>query len=343
MKVYLEIMSKRLKPDAQQITDYMSGLASSLRLEGSIALWPNWIYRSDHVENTAAILNSGKLLSREAAERDQKIVKDAGSRGHISQLIPKHRNYVRLYFRPRTPTQYSNEGIRPTSKIKYGAHMPIPVYLLFSNHLLREHGVKFCRGRLAFGTSVGESCSFLQSINFGDVYHDRSVGRLGESSRQSHILNARHSEVLIEDELDLGHLKHIVCRSAPERDTLLHLLKPNIRDLWMSRMRIDEGRRRLFFKMGTFIQEVEFSKSSTRFSFYTNNAPDMRGPFDLRIEWEVDDKVLTHTNPNFVAGTQPTLFNLGENYDDYTVRVTLNEDLAYVHEYNSDLASEMVF
>ena len=36
----------------------------------------------------------------------------------------------------------------------------------------------------------------------------------------------RHAEVLAEDELDLEGLREIVCRTGPERDTLLDLLGP---------------------------------------------------------------------------------------------------------------------
>ena len=265
----------------------MRGLAASLRLDGNRKRWPNWLFRSDHVENAAAILNSGKLLSRAAAQRSGLIVKDSGSPRHVGQLSAEHRSYVRLYFRPRTPTQYRNEGIRPAGKIELDAHMPVPVYLLFSSSLLMESDVEFTRGRLTHETEIGNSVEFLRDMAFSDIYHDRGVGAVGGSDRRSEILNARHSEVVVKDELQLEHAKHIVCRSAPERETLVSLLNTETRKRWTQRIHVDEGRGMLFYKRGTFVQSADLSENASRFVFYSNGEPAMRGPFHLRIEWEI--------------------------------------------------------
>lgn len=106
-----------LKRDADSILAFMQGLASDLGLDDNRKRWPIWLFRSDHVENTAAILNGGELLSRALAEQQGLIVKDSASQQHIDELTQSQRRYVRLYFRPRTPTQFRNEGIRPESEI----------------------------------------------------------------------------------------------------------------------------------------------------------------------------------------------------------------------------------
>ncbi len=319
----------------------MRGLAPSLRLDGSRKWWPDWLFRSDHVENAAAVLNSGMLLSRAAAEHDRLIAKDAGSPQHIGQLTAEHRRYVRLYFRPRTPTQYVNEGIRPKHKIQLAAHMPVPVYLLFSASLLMEAGVSFSRGRLTPSAPIGDTAEFLRGTNFADVYHNSAVGRLGESDRRSTILNARHTEVLVKDELPLTHLKHIVCRSGPERDTLLNLLAQQVRSQWMPRTHVDEGHRRLFQKLGTFVQSADLSRTASRFVFYPNIEQGMRGPFQLHIEWVSDDRKRIHKNPIFVVSTRPEIFNLGQGASRYRVRVSLDGDLAYLGKFDED--ADMLF
>ena len=332
-----------LKLDAEDIRAHMRGLAASLGLEASRRWWPNWLYRFDHVQNTAAILNSGILLSRASAESGEMIAKDSASPELIGQLIPEHRRYVRLYFRPRTPTQYANEGIRPKRKIEYEAHMPVPVYLLFSNSLLMEEGVRFTRGRLEPSTVIGETARFLRNTIFSDVYHDSSVGRLGESSRRSSILNARHAEVLVKDELPLDHVKHIVCRSAPERETLLNLLGSKIRATWIKRIIVDEGRQRLFYKRGTFVKDVYLSSSESHFVFYFNIEPNMRGPFELHIGWRLDGQDATRTESKYMVGDRPMVFRFKCVWPKYRVRVTLNGDLAYLGKFDEDLASDMVF
>lgn len=330
------------KADADEILEHMQQLPSSLGLERSRAFWPRWLFRSDHVENAADILNSGRLLSRAAAERGNLIQVDSGSPQYVGQLSRRHRNLVRLYFRPRTPTQYSNEGIRPRDRIQYDAHMPVPVYLLFASSLLGEQGVYFTKGRLTQGTEIGDSAEFLKSIDFRDVYHDRAVGRLGESDRRSRILNARHSEVVVENELPLDKLKHIVCRSAPERETLLNLLSPEARRRWVSRIHVDEGHRRLFEKLGTFVQRADLLNTESKFLFYSNIIPNMRGPFDLRIEWSVDGRRASARQENFIVSDRPVAYSLNRSVPRYRVRAWMDGNLAYLGEFDDEHESEML-
>lgn len=330
------------KPDADEILDHMQQLPSSLGLDGNRSFWPNWLFRSDHVENAAEILNSGRLLSRAAAEKRNVIRVDSGSPHHVAQLTRRHRNLVRLYFRPRTPTQYANEGIRPQGRIRYGAHMPVPVYLLFAASLLAEQGVSFTKGRLNRTAAVGHSAEFLKSIDFRDVYHDGAVGRLGESEDRPRILNARHSETVVENELALDKLKHIVCRSAPERETLLNLLSPEARQLWLKRIHVDEGHRRLFEKRGTFVQRAGLYNTESRFVFYSNIVPDMRGPFDLCIEWSADGQRTSARNENFTVSNRPVAYPLNRTVPRYRVRAWLDGNLAYVGQFEEERESEML-
>ncbi len=324
-----------LKHDADAIKAYIQGLKSVDWLEARCRWWPNFLFRSDHVENAADILNCGELLSRAAAENGNLIKKDSSSPSHINQLASKDRRWVRLYFRPRTPTQYSNEGIRPTNKIKYGAHMPVPIYLLFSSRLLMEQGVGFSRGRLTPESKTGTSAAYLEEMNFRDIYHDSSVGRLGMSNRRSKVLNARHSEVLVQDRLPLDYLKYIVCRSGPERETLLNLLKPEVRDRWERKVVEDDGRRGLFYRRGTFVTDVYLSDRESRFTFHSPPDPDWRKPFHLEITWTGETQNYHHSKESFmVPDTSLKLtFSYSGTHPTYDVVLKLNGDLAYIGKF----------
>ena len=329
------------KPDADEILEHMRQLPSSLGLDRNRRLWSNWLYRSDHVENAAAILNNGRLLSRAAAERGGLIRVDSASPQYVGQLSAGYRDLVRLYFRPRTPTQYRNEGIRPRHRIELDAHMPVPVYLLFSADLLGEEGVWFTKGRLAEGTPVGESAAFLKSIAFADVYHDSGVGRLG-SRRRPEILNARNSEVVVRNELALDTLTHIVCRSGAERETLSNLLAPAARDRWLRRIQVDEGHRRMFEKRGTFVQRAELSSDGSRFLFYSNIVSSMRGPFALRVEWSFGGRTARARQEHFVVSSRPVGYTLDPRVSRYRVRVMLDGNLAYLGDFDDRFGSELL-
>ena len=134
-----------------------------------------------------------------------------------------------------------------------------------------------------------------------------------------------------------------MCRSAPERDTLLNLLVPNVRAGWVKRIHVDEGRRRLFHKRATFVQDANLSSTESHFVFYSNIKSNMQGPFELQIEWIFDGRTAKHTNPEFMVTTSPSEFEFGDPSLQYRVRVTLNGDLAYLGEYDDDFASDMVF
>ena len=332
-----------LKADADEILEYMRRLPSKLRLEPNRRFWPNWLFRSDHVENAAEILKSGRLLSRAAAENQGLIRVDSGSPQYVGRLSAQHRDLVRLYFRPRTPTQYANEGFRPQARIEYDAHMPVPVYLLFSASLLAEEGVFFTKGRLTDMAEIGDSAKFLKSIDFGDVYHDRGVGRLGELERRATILNARHTEAVVKSQLPLDHLTHIVCRSAAERETLLNLLSSEARDCWLKRIHVDEGHRRMFQKRGTFVQRAELSSTDSQFQFYSNIDPNMRGPFDLTIERTVDGRTTRARLERFTVSNRPIAYRLDPLAPGYRVRVLLDDNLAYLGDFDEQRQSEMLF
>lgn len=329
--------SPSLKDDAEAIKLFIQGLASRLQLRDKRKYWPNWLYRSDHVENVVRILGRGELLSRAVAESKNLIEKDSGSSQHIAELSSEQRRFVRLYFRPCTPTQYTNEGFLPVDKIKYDAHMPVPVYLLFSSSLLMTAGVEFTLGRLRANSIVGSSAEFLADMNFKEIYHDGSVGRLGDEGRRQK-LNARHSEVLVKDKLSLNYLKHIVCRTRPERETLLNLLSLDTRNRWEKRVVYDDGRRGLFNRRGTFINHVDLLSNSARFVFSIPSEPEFRGPFHLKIKLLKRFQKTLHENEHFTVSDRPLEFDIPEDKVGvgYKVEIRMNEDIAYLGEFNKN-------
>jgi hypothetical protein len=327
------------KPDADDIRNFLENLPAQLNLDPPRRWWPKYAFRSDHVENAARILESGFLLPRAAAEAAGQIVVDAASQAHIATVALADRGLVRLYFRPRTPTQWCNEGIRPRPCIEHGAHMPVPVYLLFdSRELLTEEGVMFTLGRLVPWAARGGTSRFLRSLDFMEIYHDSGVGGLGHAGR-SDILNARHSEVLVPNRLPLDHLSYVVCRSAPERDTLLNLLSTATKTRWEKRV-VLEGAKRIFVKRGTYVESVTLSSSASRFSFSTQTyGPHWRGPFALEVRW-TGPAGFRHSvaDNNFSATPDPLALQLSPPQEEYEVRLTLDGYLVYLDRYERSIA-----
>lgn len=264
----------RRKPDAVRIERHWGALRSASWLGPARKWWPGFIFHFTDVVNAVKIIEAGKLLCRHQAQ----IGRDSASSQVIDQTDEVWKGYVRLYFRPRTPTQYRNEGFRPQSRLGLlGAHCPMPVFFLFDAlTLLTAAPTKFSDGNLAANdTRVGEDAAFLESIPFEKVYHD---GPLGETEKRN-IVYHRHAEVLVPGELDLTGLKWIVCRSEAELRTLRCLLSATSWEAYYARTVI---KRHLFNRTWNFVETAELEQSKVTLRF--TRAPSASGPFDARLE-----------------------------------------------------------
>ena len=176
------------------------------------------------INNAANILSEGLIWSR--AELEKKEFFDIASSEILSktdETDEEVKKYARLYFRPRSPMQYRNEGIRVVNNIQLDAHCPVPVYFLFEAiPILEKEDTEFSNGNLASSYSTRDkSVDFYMQIPFNKVYHDKSLFGIDEIERYE-IKRNRSAEVLIPKCLDLTYLREICCRSQAEYETLIH-------------------------------------------------------------------------------------------------------------------------
>ncbi len=167
----------------------------------------SWIGNLCHVtdvHNAASILPMGRLLCHDDAEWVG-VLRTAASVAEIMDGTQSwvHR-HVRLYFRPRTPTFYRNEGLRPRGTLWNGAHCPMPVAFVFdAPSVLGMQGVRWSRGnRASQGAPIlGDDAPSLDALPFDLIYHHRKPGA-GEN--QQAITFHRQAEVIVPDALDLS-------------------------------------------------------------------------------------------------------------------------------------------
>lgn len=325
------------KTDADEILEHLRALPATASLDSSRRWWPKYLYHSAHVENAARILNDGRVLSRRRVVAEGRLALDCASPRILQDLPSGYKRWVRLYFRPRAPTQYANEGVRPRSQYEYGAHMPVPIYLLFSAaDVLAQSQSRFTRGRLEQGAPMGSTADFFRLIPFADVYHDAGVGPLG-SPRRADILNARHAEVLIPDELPLRHLKLVLCRSQPERATLLELMTQSARTRWKDKIAI-QTHQNVFHKRGTYVASASLASDASQFRFYTSIPESFRGPFDLTIDWSGSDGWSRRwCCAGYKVPTEPLRFRFHPPASDYQVTMRMDGNLVYKDRYTGDI------
>ncbi|MEQ1519133.1 MAG: DarT ssDNA thymidine ADP-ribosyltransferase family protein [Usitatibacteraceae bacterium] len=264
------------KSDARQIEELLDGLPASPWIGAARQWWPHFIFHFTDIRYVVSILTDGKLLPRSRSN----MATDIASAGVLDNTADTWKEYVRLYFRPRTPMQWNNEGIRPRGGLtSLRAHCPVPVFLLFdSKDILSRATTRFSEGNLAGnGVRVDDDAVFLASIPFEKVYHDSALSDDGKRNIVFH----RHAEVMIPQELDLSGLKYIICRSEAETETLRNLLTPQIRSQFDAR--ICEARRaNLFFRRWTFVETALLEHQKLVLNF--NQSTSSPGPFSARLE-----------------------------------------------------------
>ena len=183
-------------------------------------------YHFTDISNAISILESGTLYSRDKAVELGLMDNDNASKSVIATTNKNHKKYVRFYFRPLTPTQFCNEGIRSVEQ-RYDdtAHCPIPIFFAFDAvGLLSRDDALFSNGNMASSNvTYGSSKRIFDLIPFGKVFHNSWMPEDQKDSLKFH----RHAEVLIRDQIAIDtELSWIGCRSMAETaDTFISAIK----------------------------------------------------------------------------------------------------------------------
>jgi hypothetical protein len=199
----------QLKPGREKILQHIEYLIDQSWLTDSQKFWPRFLFHFTNITNAKDILADGFLFSRAQLQKSGKLITDIASPEIIKSTADKWKSFVRLYFRPLTPMQYSIEGFRSKVNIKYDAHCPVPVIFVFdAKEILTLQPTRFSNGNLrAEGVQVSDSADFYLSLPFKMIYHDASLQHLSDGEKRSVIFH-RHAEVIIPGSLALSNLSH---------------------------------------------------------------------------------------------------------------------------------------
>jgi len=223
--------------------------------------WTKFIFHFSDVHNIISILNSGKLYSRSKAIDLGLMQNDNANTNVIDNTVEVYKDYVRLYFGAKTPTQYMNEGIKSKNKIVNNAHCPVPVFLLFDFvKLLSSENVRFSGGNLASsGVDVYSNIEDLEHLEFNYIYHREP---LPSERLRKHIQYCRHAEVLVPNEVNIDKfLKYVYVRSQAEKETLLYGLNEHTIEHLKNKI-IVFSKDGLFWAKGLFVNSVTLKSNN---------------------------------------------------------------------------------
>ena len=287
--------------------------------------WPSRLFRHESLENILQVLGSSRLLSRRDAANA--IQRDVAPEVIISANAAAH-GFARLYFRPRTPTQYRIEGIRRAEEIWNERHAPILYMLVFkSRDILVRNETRFSRGNMqASGAEVLDGDIAFHTLDFRKIYHEGSY-----PPEEGDIKVWRCAEVLCLSPVELDQsLEAIVCRSDAERKTLLHLLGDN-RALWSPKIRTvtQPG---YFEAKYAFVESVDLNSDALTVKFHARRHPPMQTWVQVSIQ--PLDNLLEATNFNKQELDLRKVWNFIFNPipGRYRVKIWIDDEVAYVSD-----------
>ena len=327
-------MTLRTSAEIAELRGHLSELKQAAWLDQARRWWPDCLFHCTDISNAVNILRHGELLSRVLAKEHGLLSLDIASADIIAQTDPRWKEYVRFYFRPRTPTQYRNEGFRPPKQQRLGSHCPVPIYFVFNAlSVLSRSDSKFTDGNAAAsGSTPKNDVAFLKQIPFEFVYHDSPF----DSSEPNTIVYHRNAEVMVPERIGLESVSFVGCRSVAEYETLLHLLSPGSRSRWIDKIGVRPDLR-LFFREWTFIERADLSDEEIIFRFNPNSRTP--GPFNSRVELSEQATGKRYSwNRQDHSCLEPLKLNLHNlrNAPDYTVRLFLDAQLAYANRYQRE-------
>lgn len=320
-----------MKSDADQIRavlDDLSQLGWIARTERR--KWPRFLFHYTDVQNAAHILSSGFLYSRQHLEDSIGMPVSSGSDEVLAGTQPWIKNYVRLYFRPKTPTQYYAEGVKSSLTLSSSsfpdAHCPVPVFFLFdSAEILSRGDCLFSdKGLGSRNHKIMSTAQNLANLEWQKIYH---TGPFDSSSpEEEDITSRRMAEVIIPNRLNLTSLKWIYCRSEAERDTLLYLLSEDEKRRYARRI-VTTTRSGLFFRQHTYLKAVRKNSDAA----YLSYSPDTqsRGPFQLRAIVRSGDDIRQRTRNDFVLQKGKFRRKINVRLDDYELEIRLDDHMIY--------------
>lgn len=324
-----------LKPDADAIESFLHQQKEQDWLKRSERrVWPQFVFHYTDIRNANGVLRDGYLYSR--LDSRNPLAVSAGSPSVLANTNQEYQDCVRFYFRPRTPTQFYAEGIhsrRSLARSRFPeAHCPVPVFFLFdAASILARSDCQFSDGGLYNPRArLLSTAAELRELPWQKIYHTGAFD--WRRTEESDIAFRRNAEVIVAHRVDLSALRYIYCRSVAERETLLHLIGPELRERYRPKT-YASTRVELYNRERTFVETVRLRPDGARFQFSPDTVA--LGPFHSCIEISAGTDRYVQEDESFQLSRRRHVYVVpyGRRLTGYTIRLSLDDHLAYQNVY----------
>ena len=265
------------------------------------------------LSNVSSIFSQRKLLSRD--NQKNTIVVDSANSEIIQHTESRIKQYVRFFYKENTPTTYDNEGIKTGAN--YRAHMPIPVLLVFDEHIIYSNDIAFLSGGggnkdSVFATSVYEAKKFDWSriLSRGPIKEDEQL--------KKYIVNCRNAEFLVKKEISIDNLKKIVFRSPA--DYKMFIKSKDIIGI----CEIDYAQRKFHYKKeNNFLYDFTYNSNGTNLSLDLTFFSENLNSYEIILKIITREKVSHDLNINLPNYKSFDSFNLDLKVSGSYVKISL--------------------
>ena len=307
--------------------------------EAKFQWWPKFVYHYTDVTNVVNILDCGKLYSRNHPKNA--MINENAGREIIDNTDSDVLNYVRFYFRPKTPTQYCNEGFLPKESRRYhDSNVPVPIFLVFeAKDMLALEGAKFSEVALSgVQKPLTSDIEKFRLFDFKKIYSDGSYG-------EENLTPYRRAELVFQDECDLRYLKYICCRSNGEYITLCTLLKlRGIYEKYKDMIVVKEYNDGFFFKKGIYVSDVTLKQDEALITYKNTRLAkeyDINVKYILRTRTQVfESRVVDQLDSIVGLNRSDIQASIISNNNVYLFEIYIDDCLVHMSEYSAAV-SEM--
>ena len=144
----------------------------------------------------------------------------------LPQVIEKtnhfYKNYVRFYWRVKTPTNFRNEGIKPKIALKYNnfAHSANPVIFIFEPKIAFDENTLFTNVNAAIHDVEAKPIPD-SSFDFRHIFH---CGSIEDEFLKTKIIPARCAEFLYPKEISIKKCSKIIFRNIADYERAILIL-----------------------------------------------------------------------------------------------------------------------
>ncbi|MBE7706212.1 MAG: DUF4433 domain-containing protein [Cyanobacteria bacterium SIG30] len=183
-------------------------------------------FHTTSFENFVEIMTCKKIFSRAELQKAGIKFSDIALDDVIDKTRQPIKNYVRFYFREKTPTNYDNEGIKPKSVLEletnFKAHSPNPVIMIFDHNIAFDNqNVFFARGNASRNkTKFTNKINQLRDFEWEQIFHNQAII---EENLKDLIINMRNAEIMYPNFISIDKIVKIIFRNVCDYERAIYL------------------------------------------------------------------------------------------------------------------------